>query len=310
MGLGFFVSILLLYIGSEALIRGGSSLALRLNIKPLVVGLTVVAFSTSSPELVVSIKAALTRHGDISAGDIIGSNIFNVAGILSFCALFKAIPLNKQILKFDLSVMFLAYFLFSVFLLTGKFSRLAGIIFVSLLIIYTLALYYISKNKTFKEKEIIEEIEKPLKNIYFDLTFIVGGLSSLVYGAHLLVTSAIYLAKLMGINEASVALGVVAVSTSLPEVSCCLIALRRKKYDILVGNIIGSNIFNIFSVVGIASLVTPIEVVNIRLLDLGMMFLTGVFLFPFFQKKSILYRSKAAILFCFYLLYTLSLHVT
>lgn len=303
MGLAILAGVLLLYFGSEALVRGASSLALRLNIKPLIIGLTVIAFCTSSPELVVSIKAVLTGHGDISAGDIIGSNIFNIAGILAFCSLFRVIPLEQHILRFDLPVMFLGYFIFSIFLLTGKISRGVGIFFIFLLIVYTLSLYFTPKRKLFKEKEILEEIEKPLKNICLDVLFILGGLSMLIYGGHLVVTDAISLAKLIGISEASIALSVVAIGTSLPEVSCCLVALWRKKYDILVGNIIGSNIFNLFAVIGIAATIKPIYVVNIRFLDLGMMFLTGFLLFPFFQKNQNIPRIKAAFLFSSYLVY-------
>ncbi len=308
MWFSFFIGIVLLYLGSEALVRGSSSLAIRFNIKPLIIGLTVIAFGTSSPELVVSIQAVLTQHAEISLGDVIGSNIFNVAGILSFCAILRPIPLNKDLLKFNIPVMFFGFFLFSIFLLTGTISRLAGGIFVSCLVLYTLALYCIPKQRDLQEKEAAEEVEKPLKNLGLELVLILGGLAFLIYGAHLIVSSAVTLAKLWGVNEAVIALGIVALGTSLPEISCCLIALFRKKYDLLVGSIIGSNIFNIFSVIGIASLVRPIPVSNIRLVDLGMMFLSSVFILPFFQKDLIIHRKKAVFLICLYVFYILYLY--
>ncbi len=309
MVVAFFAGILFLYLGSEALVRGGSSLALRLNIRPLIVGLTIIAISTSSPELVVSIKAVLINHGDISIGDVVGTSIFNVAGILSFCTLFGSIPLKKQIVKFDLPVMVLAYILLSIFLMIGKIPRWAGIFFVFLIIAYILALYFHPKLKHSKEKNVSDEITPPLKNIYLDLLFILAGLSILIYGGQLVVTSAIFFARLIGINEASIALSVVAIGTSLPEVSCCLVSLRKKKYDLLVGNIIGSNIFNIFSVIGIASTIRPIDKINIRFLDLGILFLTGTILFPFFQKKSDFSRIKGVSLILLYVAYILFLYI-
>ena len=124
-----------------------------------------------------------------------------------------------------------------------------------------------------------------------------------------MVTSAIFFARLIGINEASIALSVVAIGTSLPEVSCCLVSLRKKKYDLLVGNIIGSNIFNIFSVIGIASTIRPIDKINIRFLDLGVLFLTGILLFPLFQKKSDFSRIKGVSLILLYVAYILFLYI-
>lgn len=312
MGFAFIIGIVLLYLGSEALLRGGSSLALRLKINPLIVGLTIIAFSTSSPELVVSIKATLTNHGDISVGNVIGANILNVAGILGFCALWRPIPLKNQVLKFDLPIMFLAYFLFFLFVLGGNISRWVGILFVSLLIVYTLILYFAPKRIAGKErkiaKKIAEEIEQPLKNIYLDLSFILFGFLSLIYGGDLLVGGTIYLARIMGINEASIALSIVSAGTCLPEICCSLVALWRKKYDILVGNIIGSNIFNIFFVIGVAAVVDPIQIVNIRLVDLGMMFLTGIFIFPLFEKDSVFPKIKAALLLGLYFIYIFFLY--
>ncbi|PIS02888.1 MAG: calcium:proton exchanger [Chlamydiae bacterium CG10_big_fil_rev_8_21_14_0_10_42_34] len=297
------LGVFLLYVGSEALVRGGTSLSLRFRIKPLIIGLTVIAFGTSSPELFVSVKATLAGHGNISAGDIVGSSIFNIAGILSFCALFGAIPLKKQLIKFDLPVMFLGYVLLSYFFLTGMVPRWAGVMLICLLILYLLAIYLIPKRRLLQEKEIEDEIGRPLKNVFWDLIYIFGGLAALIYGSQEIISSAIHIAKEMGINEGKVSLGIVAIGTSLPEVSCCLVALWYKRYDILVGNLIGSNVFNVFSVIGCAATISPIEVNQISYIDLSMMFFSGAFVFPLLQEEAKYPRFKGATLLAVYIAY-------
>ena len=308
MTIAFLAGILLLYFGSEALVKGGSSLALRLNIQPLIIGLTVIAISTSSPELTVSVQAAWTSHGDILVGDIVGSNIFNIAGILCFCAIFRNLPIKKQAIKLDWPVMFLAYLLLTVFLLDGRIPRWGGFIFLVLVVLYLFALFFVTKRKIFHESEIPEVTEQPLKNVYLDIFLIVGGWAVLIYGGHLVVASAILFAQYFGLSEATVGLSVVAIGTSLPEMSCSFVAMLRKKHDILVGNIIGSNIFNVFFVTGLSAMIRPIEMTNIRYLDIGMMFLTGMLVFPFFQKKLLISRIWALILFLCYLSYVFLLY--
>lgn len=306
MVLAFVAGIFLIYLGAEILVRGGASLALRFKIPPLVIGLTVIALGTSSPELFVSLKAIFANHADISVGDIVGSNIFNTAGILSVCAIFQQLPLKNQILKFDLPITLFAYVLLSLFSFFGIIPRWAGVLFILLIIGYILAVYFFPKERTFFEKqeiEAVEEVGKPLKNVNLDFIFILGGISALIFGSNLFIEGAIHLAKLMGLDDATIGLSIVAISTSLPEVSASIVALKRKKFDLLVGNIIGSNIFNIFGVLGIASLVHPIKVSEIEIADLSMMFLTTIFLFPFFQKKNTLPKIKGAVLFFGYLVY-------
>lgn len=296
------LGIVILYLGAEGLLRGSSSFASRLNINPLVIGLTIVAFSTSSPELFVSSQAALKGQGDLSLGTIIGSNIFTIGGILSFCALFSPIPLKKQLLKFDLPVMIFASCLIAVFSLLGKVSRWAGILFILLLAVYTIAVYLVPKRSSFiQEKEITEALGQPLKTIYLDFLYMIGGLLGLIFGSHFFINGTISLAQLLGISNATIGLTVVAIGTSLPEISCSLVALRRKKFDILVGNIVGSNIFNILCVIGVSSLIQPITVIDIGFLDLAMLLFTAIILFPITQP--ILSRKKAILIFSIYILY-------
>jgi len=301
----FLLGIALLYAGSEALLKGSSSLAQRLKISPLIIGLTVVAFSTSSPELSVAIKATISGHWNISTGDILGSCIFNVAAILAFCALIKPIPLPLQLVKFDIPIAIFAYILLTFFILIlQQIPRWGGALLVFCLIAYTISLYRLQKRtKLIAESEVIAEGGKPLKNIYFDLLFILGGLAALIYGARLFVTAAVTLAKLLGTNEETIGVGIVALGTSLPEVSCAIIALVRKKYQILVGSVIGSNIFNIFSVLGVAAIIRPFQNLEVHYSDLIMLFGSLIVILPILQKTAVIPRLKGGILFGGYLLY-------
>jgi cation:H+ antiporter len=203
--------------------------------------------------------------------------------------------------------MFGTYILLSTFLLSGAIPRWAGAIFVTLLALYLIAIYLVPKRRAFQEIEAEEEMGKPLKNIYLDLFFIGGGIASLAFGSQEIVAGAIHIAKFLGVDEASVSLSIVSVGTTLPELSCCLVALRQKKYDILVGNIIGSNIFNVLSVLGIAALVRPLEVDQIRWVDLLMMFLSAALIFPVFQKEAGFGRIKGGVLLVIYAGYLYSL---
>jgi cation:H+ antiporter len=265
--------LVLLYFGAEGLVRGSSSIALRLGVSPLLIGLTVVAFGTSAPELVVSLKAALMGQGDISVGNVVGSNICNIGLILGFCALIVPIKVASQIVRVDTPIMIAVTGLALVLLYDGMLSRLEGIFLFSLLVVYIIFSILLAKKKPADalSSEFSEEIKMSKKGLVLDLAMVIGGLVMLVFGARFLVDSAIEIARSIGLSEAVIGLTIVAIGTSLPEFATSLVAALKKEADIAVGNVVGSNIFNILGILGISAVVTPLSSSGITGIDLGVM---------------------------------------
>ena len=265
--------LVLLYFGAEGLVRGSSSIALRLGVSPLLIGLTVVAFGTSAPELVVSLKAALMGQGDISVGNVVGSNICNIGLILAFSALIAPIKVASQIVRVDTPIMIAVTGLALVLLYDGMLSRLEGIFLFSLLVVYIIFSILLAKKKPADalSAEFSEEIKMSKKGLVLDLAMVIGGLVMLVFGARFLVDSAIEIARSIGLSEAVIGLTIVAIGTSLPEFATSLVAALKKEADIAVGNVVGSNIFNILGILGISAVVTPLSSSGITGIDLGVM---------------------------------------
>ena len=265
--------LVLLYFGAEGLVRGSSSIALRLGISPLLIGLTVVAFGTSAPELVVSLKAALMGQGDISVGNVVGSNICNIGLILAFSALIVPIKVASQIVRVDTPIMIAVTGLALVLLYDGMLSRLEGVFLFSLLVVYIIFSILLAKKKPADalSAEFSEEIKMSKKGLVLDLAMVIGGLVMLVFGARFLVDSAIEIARSIGLSEAVIGLTIVAIGTSLPEFATSLVAALKKEADIAVGNVVGSNIFNILGILGISAVVTPLSSSGITGIDLGVM---------------------------------------
>ncbi len=267
----------MLYFGAEGLVSGSSKLAYRFGVKPLLVGLTIVAFGTSSPEFVVSVNAAYSNMGDIALGNVIGSNIFNIGFIIGIAALIKPIKVSTQIVKFDLIVMVIVSVLPFILLYDGILSRVDGIILTALLIIYVVYNIKISKEDKLAESD---EPTKTNSPIWLNILFIIVGLAVLVFGANIFVESAVELARLLNLSEAVIGLTIVAMGTSLPELATSVVASLKGESDISLGNIVGSNIFNILAILGIASIITPISIGNISYIDLSIMLMFAVVLLP------------------------------
>lgn len=265
--------LVLLYFGAEGLVRGSSSIALRLGVSPLLIGLTVVAFGTSAPELVVSLKAALMGQGDISVGNVVGSNICNIGLILAFSALIVPIKVASQIVRVDTPIMIAVTGLALVLLYDGMLSRLEGIFLFLLLIGYIVFSIFLAKKKPEDalSAEFTEEIKLSKRGLAVDLAMVIGGLVMLVFGARFLVDSAIEIARAVGLSEAVIGLTIVAIGTSLPEFATSLVAALKKEADIAVGNVVGSNIFNILGILGISAMVTPLSSSGITGVDLAVM---------------------------------------
>lgn len=269
-----------LFLGGEGLIRGSSSLAIRVGISPLVVGLTVVAFGTSSPELLVSLKAAIMGSSSIALGNVIGSNIANIALILGLSAVITPIEVHANVIKREIPIMIVVSLLLIFFLLDGTLGFIEGLIFIILLIAYTVVNILLSLKEN---KEIEKEFEEGLKsrlNIPLAILFIIVGLVFLFFGADLFLKGAVSLAKMFNVSDAIIGLTIVAVGTSLPELFTSIVATIKKESDIAVGNVVGSNIFNILSILGISAIIVPISSSQISIFDLGAMLAAALILLP------------------------------
>ncbi len=302
--LGFVI----LIVGGEALVRGAVSLALKLKISPLVVGMTIVSFGTSAPELLVSIEAATTGHPDVSIGAVVGSNISNLGLVLGLTVLIFPILINKDTLRIDWPLMILASLLFYAFAQDEVISTTEGLIFVSILICFTIWLFINSRKKATKalEELDIEIAEKKQQSIFLDILYLAVGFAGLFYGADWLIDSVVQIANNHGVSEKLISVSVVAFGTSLPELVTSCTAAYRKESDISIGNLIGSNVFNILAILGVTSIIHPIQVnPSIKETDVYFMLAISFLIFPlmFFGKK--LQRWKGLILVAFYFFYLL-----
>ncbi|WP_337872522.1 calcium/sodium antiporter [Ignavibacterium sp.] len=292
-----------LFLGGEGVIRGSSSLALKVGISPLVVGLTVVAFGTSSPELLVSLKAALMGSSSIALGNVIGSNIANIALILGLASVIRPLQVHANVIKREIPIMIGVSLLLVFFLIDGMVGFIEGLIFIILLIAYTIVNIFLSLKEN---KEIEKEFEEGLKsklNIPTAVLFIVAGLALLFFGADLFLKGAISLAKVFNVSDAIIGLTVVAVGTSLPELFTSLVATIKKESDIAVGNAVGSNIFNILSILGISAILIPIKSDQISYFDFGVMLAAALILLPLSNSGFRISRSEGILLLTGYFVY-------
>jgi cation:H+ antiporter len=299
-----------LFIGAEVLVRGASSLAIRLGISPLVVGLTVVAFATSSPELVVSIKAAIEGNPGIVVGNVVGSNICNIALILGVAAMISPMSIKSQVIKREIPIMIIVSVILLLILLDDTITRVEGVFLVIGIITYIILGYkYSIKEKDNKEviKEFEEIIPKSPYKIWQSLIFILAGSGLLVLGSDLFVDGAVAVAEKFGVSQAVIGLTIVALGTSLPELSTSIVASFKNENDIAIGNAVGSNVFNILSVLGISSLVRPITDTGITIVDLSIMMFFTILILPLSRSKFTLRRWEGGFLFAGYIAYIIYL---
>lgn len=297
------LSLVALYIGAEWLVRGSSALAARARITPLVIGLTVVAFGTSAPELVVSLSASLNGQGSIAIGNVVGSNILNICLILGVSALICPLQVKRQIVKKDIPIMIGATILFTVLFWNGTINRWEGLLFFAGIVAYTLYSLYFAR----KHQEATEEKIAVSKHWTIDVLFLAGGLVVLVFASQLLVKNAVFLAKAIGISEAVIGLTIVAAGTSMPELATSIVAALKKNPEIAVGNIIGSNIFNLLAIVGTTALVHPIHAPQVNYIDLLVMLGASLLILPLARTGYKISRIEGAGLVIVYVIYTLYL---
>lgn len=304
---------ILLVLGAEVLVRGAARLAARFGISPLIIGLTVVAFGTSAPEMAVSTQSAFLGQGDIAIGNVIGSNIFNVLVVLGLSALIIPLLVSRQLVRFDVPIMIAAGFLAWFLAMDGSYSRIDGLILLSCIVLYT-GYLIISSLRTWKPGQTINSDDEYSAQVnphrfasLINATYILVGLALLVIGSNLLVTGAVSLALALGLSELVIGLTIIAVGTSLPELATSLIAAWKGERDIAVGNIVGSNLFNLLAVLGLAGLVSPEKIAvasSAITFDFPVMLAVLVACLPIFFSGYRINRWEGALFLGYYFAYT------
>ncbi len=301
------VGFVLLIKCADIFVDGCSNIAKAFGIPSLIIGLTIVAFGTSAPEAAVSIIASLSGNNDISIGNIVGSNIANLLLILGTCGLFSSLTAKKKIITRDFVYSLLSYLVLFILVAapffagesTAVLTRTNGLILLCFLGIYIYSLLIEAKASSKKEKK-----EEKTKFNFKDILFILLGLAGIVLGGQLVVNGATGIAKLFGVSDNVIALTVVAIGTSLPELVTSVIATRKGEVDIAIGNVIGSNIFNILFILGITSVISPITMGVLSFIDIMIMMVAGVVVYLFTLKNYRIGKLKGKIMIAMYVLYT------
>ena len=308
----FLLGLVVLTAGAEAMVRGAARLALTLGISPLVVGLTIVAFGTSAPEMAVSAGAALSGSGDLAVGNVVGSNIANILLILGLSSLITPLVVNEQIIRQEIPIMIGASALFLALSMDGNINRGEGILLFVLVIVYAVFLVRQSRRASPKSQQAFAE-EMPDTQSRWDAhwlvqsALVIAGLGMLVLGAGWLVDAAVAIARGFGVSDLVIGLTVVAVGTSMPEIATSLVAAWRGERDIAVGNVVGSNIFNILACMGLAGALADGGIAvsaAARDFDLWVMFAVTLACLPIAMIGRRIVRVEGAVFVAYYLAYT------
>lgn len=295
---------MLLYAGGDWVVRGAASLALRLGLSPLAVGLTVVSMGTSAPELVVSLNAALSGANDIAVGNVVGSNIANLGLILGATAMLRGAPIHATMVRFDGPLVLLISLLMLSMLHDGVVSRLEGLSFLFGLVTYIVVTLSLGTHETQRiQREFTADVPQQIASLRASLLRVAVGVVALTFGGHLLVGSAVTMATSLGISQAVIGITLVAVGTSLPEMATSLVAALRGQPDMAVGNLVGSNIFNMLGILGTTSLVHPLVRGDIGWDSLWIMAAFAALLVPMMYTGLRLSRAEGALLFAGYWAY-------
>ena len=290
---------ILLIKGSDFFVDGSSNIASILKIPTLIVGLTIVAFGTSAPEAAVSITSSLSGNNALAVSNVIGSNLFNMMLIIGLCALLRELKIGRDVLNKDLPFLVVITAILSGFIIIGwSISRVEGIILFLLIIGYVSYLVYSAKNT--KEAQIVE---KPKMGLLRSIIYIVGGVAGIIIGADFVVDSASYIAIAFGMSETLVGLTIVAIGTSLPELVTSLTALKKEENQLIIGNVIGSNIFNILFVLGASSIISPITINPNMIVDIALMLGVTILFFIFGKTQDKYDKKEGFILVALFIAY-------
>ncbi len=295
--------LVLLLFGAEYLVRGAVSIARSLRVSPMVIGLTIVAYGTTAPELVVSLQAAFEGAPGIAVGNVVGSNIANILLILGASAVIFPIVVKPQTLYRDSAVMLGSALLFTALALSGTFMRWQGALMFTTLVVFSIYAVLTERRQGVTEGpgELAEEFEDAPHSVWLAVLSIVGGVAAVVIGARMLVASAIVIARSIGVGDEVIGLTIVAVGTSLPELATAVVAAYRGHSDVAVGNVMGANIYNLLAIIGLVSVVKPIDVPDqIMLFDLWFMLaISVVMILALLLNKGISRRLGVAFLLTF-----------
>lgn len=295
------VGMFLLIKGADFFVDGSSKIAKFLKIPSLIIGLTLVSMGTSAPEASVSINAAVNNMNDLSIGNVVGSNIFNTLLILGVSSIFTFLCISKDMKKFDIPIMIFVYLvllLFSFAISPLKIDLIESLILLVLFISYMVFLVLRAKKDKVQAEEKVEDI-----NILKSLIYVIIGLTAIIFGGDLVVDSASEIAQKLGMSEALVGLTIVAVGTSLPELVTSIVASIKKENDIAIGNVVGSNIFNVIFILGASSTITSLTFDNIVLFDMAVMLVSAVLLFVFSLFNDKINRKEGIFFILIYVAY-------
>lgn len=298
--------LVLLIIGADVLVRGAARLAAAFGVPALVIGLTVVAFGTSAPELAVSVKSSFAGQAELAIANVVGSNIFNVLFILGLSALVAPLVVSQQLIRQDVPIMIGLSALVVLMTLDGMIGRLEAVVLVTGLLLYTAFLFYQGRKNHQADNSNTAETSEPVAPLWQNLLLVVGGLALLVLGSRWLVDSAVSIAASFGVSEAVIGLTIIAAGTSLPEVMTSVMATLKGERDIAVGNVVGSNVFNILCVLGVSGLVSPQPLVageQLSGIDIPVMLAVAALCLPLFFTGALLHRSEGAVFLLLYLAY-------
>ncbi len=297
----FILGVGILYAGAEWFVKGSASLSAIFKITPLMIGMVVVSAGTSMPELLVRLMAAIRGNSDISIGNVVGSNIANIALGLGLTSIIFPTKIRKNIVKREMIFMLIASIVFAIVSLNGTIGRLEGVFLLILMVSFVTYSY-----KTAKKEHIAESLEVIVedKNLTHSLLWLTLGLTSLLLGSHILISAGIKIALWFGISELIIGISLVAVGTSVPEIATSIVAAYKKEFDISVGNIVGSNIFNILFIIGIVAAIKPLHVSpEVITIHLPVMLMFAIGLLPIMKKNLIINRIDGLLLLASYSIY-------
>ena len=297
--------LVLLYFGADWLVQGAITLALHLGLSPLIVGLTVVALGTSVPEALVSVQAAIGNQGGLAIGNVVGSNILNIALILGLSALISPLKVDSHLVKADVPLLAGATFMLIVLLEDFHISRMEGAFLLLCIVGYVVGNIMTVKRTSPDENKIegMDVQDDPSKSLWRDIGLLIVGIITLGFGANFLVTGAVDLARIWGLSEALIGLTIVSIGTGTPELATALMAAYRKNSDLAIGNAVGSNLFNIMFVLGLAGLVAPLDATGINSSDLYVMLAVTLLLLPTVWTGRVLDRKEGFLFLAIYVAY-------
>ncbi len=303
--ISIIIGLLFLTFGADRLVLGSSAIALKLGVSPLLIGITIVAFGTSAPELIVSINAALSGNGGISVGNVVGSNIANIGLILGIASLITPMTVHVSLIRRDIPIMIGISLISGWFIFGEEVSRAEGMFLVSGLILFLILSVYWAKKESPSPQ--LTEFEEPLKDAHIATwlawVYVAIGLGLLAGGSELLVGGAVYIAEVFGMSQTLIGLTIVAIGTSLPELATSITAAMKGESDIAVGNVVGSNIFNALGILGIAALIRPLPTATFSMIDLGVMLGFTILMLPMARNDMRILRWEAALLLTAYVGY-------